>query len=624
MTSRSPRDYAQMLLRLIRSKRFWNALFWIVIALGTLRALRSTEGREWLWNTTGETSLFEGVKGVAALAWLQVAGPKLDLQPDVRVEHVSVVPYGVNTFLELESDVANVRHAFEMMRDGHIAWARQEFPWEDIEIHGRGDFQDRRHQPARSAWDKYDRIVNLAKDYGVNLLVRLDNPPDWAYADPKAAGEKGPPDNLDDFGKFVSAVVKRYCGQVTTYQIWNEPNIFPEWGNRDVDPAAYAKLIKLAADRARGVCPGVVIVSAALAPTTEPGGKNMDDLKYLAALYKAGWQSDFDIMAANAYGLWTGPTDQRASPDRANFVRPELVRSLMVQNGDAAKPVWFTEMGWDSPPESMPAPYGRVTEEDRARYTVLGYQRMAAEWPWAGVGFLWFLRRPDMEWHKRPEGYFRLLEPDWTPTLTYQSMVELAGQQATLQRGRHRADHPALRYAGPWRNAPLDGPLQQKVGSKDAEMQFTFAGTGFQLSLAPTPTRTLGSASPSSPLGSTSPLNPAAAAQTAVTAGLASAPKLFLILDGDQQEVVLKPDGNRWIYAQSGLDAGEHIAIVRVDSGEMWLDEVKVDVPDRPWPFRPVVQWVLIVAGLVALKIAVERTVAWLWRRWGPQLAKWV
>jgi len=44
-------------------------------------------------------------------------------------------------------------------------------------------------------------------------------------------------DNLADFGNFVAAVAGRYCGKVRYYQIWNEPNIYPEWGNRDADPA---------------------------------------------------------------------------------------------------------------------------------------------------------------------------------------------------------------------------------------------------------------------------------------------------------------------------------------------------------------------------------------------------
>ena len=66
----------------------------------------------------------------------------------------------------------------------------------------------------------------------------------------------------------------------------------------------------------------------------------------------------------------------------------------------------------------MPAPYGRVDEQKRAEYTALAYRRIAEDWPWIGNAFLWYLRRPDWEWHRRPEGYFRVLEPDWRETET--------------------------------------------------------------------------------------------------------------------------------------------------------------------------------------------------------------
>ena len=78
-----------------------------------------------------------------------------------------------------------------MIADAGFVWLRQEFPWEDIEIHGRGDFEDRRNDrngdgqiteaDAISAWDKYDEIVNLATDNDLKMLVRLSNPPSWAH-----------------------------------------------------------------------------------------------------------------------------------------------------------------------------------------------------------------------------------------------------------------------------------------------------------------------------------------------------------------------------------------------------------------------------------------------------------
>ncbi len=554
-------------------------------------AARSPEVRDWLWRATGEEDLWEGAKGIVALMILESTGAAPDLAPDEPIDHLGVNPYGANTFLQLEADPENVRRSLALVRDAGIGWVRQEFPWEDIEIHARGDYEDRRNEPPRSAWEKYDRIVALARGHHVDLLVRLDNPPAWAYANPEDARLPGPPDDLADFGDFVAAVVERYCGRVRYYQIWNEPNIYPEWGEQDVDPDGYAALLAVASRRAREACDDVVIVSAALAQTTEPGGRNMDDLSYLEALYQAGWAEDFDVLAVQAFGLWTGPTDHRVSPDRTNFVRPLLARDTMVRYGDGEKPVWVTEMGWDSPPPEMPAPYGRTSEEARARYTVAAYERIAAEWPWMGAGFLWFFRRPDWAWHERPEGFFRLVEPDWTLTPTYEALSQVAARRPpVMNRGRHRPDDWALAYAGPWGDVPEDGPPAHRVGMPDAEAQFAFRGTGFRVELAEAPPE-------------------------------ATLPELFLVVDQDRSALVPVESeaGRRFSFGRSGLENGEHLVIVRVDSGEMLLREILIEAPDPPSVLGPV--WragglvLIILVGLGAF--ALRRR---LWRP-GPRTA---
>ena len=109
--------------------------------------------RAWLWQRTGEEEFFAQVKGLSDLLSAQVR-PPLDLQPDADMEHVNVNPFGVNVFLEQEVDPAKRARLIQMADEAGFHWLRQEFPWQDIEIHAKGDFEDRRHQPYRSAWDK--------------------------------------------------------------------------------------------------------------------------------------------------------------------------------------------------------------------------------------------------------------------------------------------------------------------------------------------------------------------------------------------------------------------------------------------------------------------------------------
>jgi len=105
----------------------------------------------------------------------------------------------------------------------------------------------------------------------------------------------------------------------------------------------------------------------------------------------------------------------------------------MVQNGDAHKPIWLAEMNWNVAPEDVDPRYGRVTLEQQAQYLPALYQRVIDEWPWIGVANTWYLKRATDVWeaNKQPEGYFRLIKPDFTPLPVYESMQTFT-QQSSL------------------------------------------------------------------------------------------------------------------------------------------------------------------------------------------------
>jgi hypothetical protein len=244
-------------------------------------------------------------------------------------------------------------------------------------------------------------------------------------------GTFAPPDNYEDFGDFIYTLVSRYKGRIRYYQIWNEPNIYPEWGNYPISPEDYTRLLKIAATRARAADPNVVIIAGALAstialqPDAAPPHNALNDLLFLQRMYDAGAAPYFDIMAMQGYGLWSGPTDRRMHPRVMNFGRPQFVRDLMVANGDAAKPIWISEMGWNAVPDEVADKrFGQVTLEQQARYTPLGYERIRREWPWVGVANVWYFKRATDEWLRagRPEAYFRLADPDFTLQPVYYSL----------------------------------------------------------------------------------------------------------------------------------------------------------------------------------------------------------
>ena len=385
--------------------------------------------RAWMWEQTGEEELFKQLKGMTDRAG-DLLRPRLLLAPDAEMMHVAVNPFGVNVFLEQEAEPSKRERVVQMAAAAGFHWLRQEFTWEDIEIHGSGDFEDRRHEPYRSAWDKYDHIVKLAEAHDMELIVRISNPPAWSRAAGDDAGSYAPPDDYQHFANFVQAVAARYRGRIHYYQLWNEPNIHPEWGHYPISPEEYTELLKVGAEAARAADPDVVIIAAALAATINlaphdpPPGNSLSDFLFLQRMYDAGAAPYFDIVAAQGYGLWSGPTDQRMHPRVLNISHHKFLRDLMVQNGDAHKPIWIAEMNWNVAPPGVPPNYGQATLEEQARYLPIAYERVRNDWPWIGVANTWYLKRATDEWevNRQPEAYFRLLLPDFTPLPVYESM----------------------------------------------------------------------------------------------------------------------------------------------------------------------------------------------------------
>lgn len=401
----------------------------VLLALGALFALPSTGA--WLEAITGERARLSQLRALWNLA-LQQTRPALALAPDqVATSLLPPNALGVNTFLQQEVEVAKRERQLQMISEAGFTFIRQQFPWADIEIDGPGDFIDRRNPSlgAISAWDKYDNIVSLTEARGIDILARLDAPPQWAHEGYADLGDFGPPAKFERFADYVGAVVARYKGRIKYYQIWNEPNIYPEWGNQRVNPEDFAKLLCLAYDRAKSIDPNVVIVAAALAPTVAQDGRDLSDLIFLQRMYGAGGGRCFDVAAAQGYGLWSGPGDTRLSPLETNVARHTLMRDIMVRNGDARKPIWLSEVNWNAVPDQPDkiagvGRYGMVSLEDQARYVPEVIARARRDWPWVGAMSIWFFKPASDAGRNDSSYYFRMVEPDFTPLPLYEAMKE--------------------------------------------------------------------------------------------------------------------------------------------------------------------------------------------------------
>lgn len=395
--------------------------------------------REFLFDVTPLTWRHRAIAAYTQL--LPNPGDTADLEP---MAHIGGSPYAINVFLEQEVEEAKVRRSLELIKGAGFGWIKQQLVWAEVEAAGKGQF-------AASGWAKYDRIVDLAREHGLDVILRIDTSPAWAR--PGNPKHETPPARFDDYGDFVASVAERYRGRVRHYQVWNEPNIPFEWGGAAPDAAAYTRLLWTARWRIRAADPDAVVISAAMAPTTEWSEHGLNDLRYLQAMYDAGVRGAFDILGANAYGLRSGPDDRRLAVDSdVNFSRPILTRRVMVRNGDAGRPIWAAEVGWNAVPEGSGIPdlWGRVDRGTQAAYTARAYARAASEWPWMGVLSLWHFRLVDPNAQRLPQYYFNVVDEQFTPQPVYHAMRELTRRPRAMQRGYRQEDDSSIVYDGAW------------------------------------------------------------------------------------------------------------------------------------------------------------------------------
>lgn len=296
----------------------------------------------------------------------------------------------------------------------------QVFPWRDLNS-----------RPSLYDWRASDYMVHMACIHKLNLVVRLDMPPEWAVV-PDEFGYGGLPFDLYAYADFVAAVAERYRGHVLGYVVWNEPNLAAEWSRSGedlaqhwesfdgwvADPTDYVRVLCAAYDRIRAADPDALVVTAGLAPTSEVSSRALDDREFLRQMYAAGAAGCFDVLSVHDYGYGLSPEDERGAHGGLNLARILDLRDIMLEYDDP-KPVWITELGYTIQPGSHPS----VSEEEQAAYLARAFERVRRDWPWVEMLTVWNLcygRPPEDE----VSGY-SLVEPDLTPRQAYWALREM-------------------------------------------------------------------------------------------------------------------------------------------------------------------------------------------------------
>jgi len=369
------------------------------------------------------------------------------------VNDANVFPLGVNVALDRYSE-PELEAVLSRIDEAGFVWVRQTFAWSQVGDQGGS---------GRLDWSLSDAVIEGLRQYPRLRLIAVleDDPP-------------VPPEDPDTFAAFAGAFAARYGDVVDHYQIWDEPNLADHWGGGPVNPSAYADLLARTARAIEATDPYARILLAGLAPTSETGPQNLNEVRYLQRLYQAGAARAFDIVAAKPYGFDTGPHDRRVDASVLNVSRVLLLREVMVRNGDGNKAIWATQWGWNALPndwDGAPSVWGLTDEHTQAARSVATLERAREEWPWMGGMIIENLQpevspstasRRDLE---NPRWGFSLLAPDGTTRPVYNALGDwVQSLPSAAGVGGYAADNRWATYQGAWRV----GPVGAAVGSRDA------------------------------------------------------------------------------------------------------------------------------------------------------------
>jgi hypothetical protein len=214
----------------------------------------------------------------------------------------------------------------------------------------------------------------------------------WRYAYPGSWA----PDPVA-FGEFAAAVARRYDGsfrdplesgralpRVRLYEAWNEPNLArylePQWVSvggrwRAFSPLLYRQLLNAFYAAVKAVAPSDVVLTAGVAPNGEPAGVGrMTPLRFLGGLLCLEGAARttcpdpprFDVLAFHPLSFEGPDLPAHSSQDVAIsdiakvtglLARAERLRTALPRG---PKPVWVTELNWESAPQSTHGVPGRL------------------------------------------------------------------------------------------------------------------------------------------------------------------------------------------------------------------------------------------------------------------------
>jgi len=299
--------------------------------------------------------------------------------------------FGYGTQIHGNATVGNPTETMTAVHDQlGMDWVKAQIQWWLVEPDP---------DPATEQWFFYDAVIDEAHNKGLRLMLSVVGAPAWTRA---AGGENGPPDDYNEYARFLGELIDRHPGKIDAIEVWNEQNLDREWTSANgISPEDYVRFLQVAYDAIKAKDPNIIVISGALSPTgTGDWVQWADDFEYMDRALAAGMMNYADCVGAHHNGYNIGPDvawDQTGSSPKAAtatfrgpFDNPHHSWSFYttintyadkVQAVDPNKKLCVTEFGWASSEGYTEYPPGFEfaldnTLQDQATYIVQAFNQM--------------------------------------------------------------------------------------------------------------------------------------------------------------------------------------------------------------------------------------------------------
>ena len=289
---------------------------------------------------------------------------------------------------ELRSDRPGTRQrALEEIQSLGADWVRVVLYWRDVAPAARSrrrpDFRER--DPRAYDWHIYDRMIAEARERGLQVLLTPSGPvPRWATLG-SASTTRFP--SATRFGRFMRAVGTHYGPIVSTWSIWNEPNLAHFLGpqfrrGKPYSPRLYRRLFQAGASALAATGNGrdrLLIGETAprarsgtsVAPLAFLRGVLCLDVRYrkrgsCRRLAADGWAHHPYTTGSGPY--WVPPNRDDVSIGSLSRLTSALYRAGRAGAIRRGLGLWLTEFGV----QSYPDPYVGVSQQRQAEWRSIG------------------------------------------------------------------------------------------------------------------------------------------------------------------------------------------------------------------------------------------------------------